>query len=439
MFAIVDIETTGGHASANGITEIAIVLHNGHEMEGKYETLINPQIPIQKYVQSLTGITDEMVSKAPLFSAVAPQIHNLLKDRVFVAHNVNFDYSFVKHQLNQEGFDLDIAKLCTIRLARKVFPGLPKYGLGSICREFNIGNADRHRAMGDALATSQLFELLVQHDKSGELNKMMKRRTVEQYIPPNVHEEKIKNLPYSPGVYYFLNKKEKVIYVGKAKNLKKRVTSHFSNNKPSKQKQEFLREIYDIKYEICGSELMAALFESIEIKRLWPVYNKSQKHFERSYGIFLFEDARGYLRLGIDNKKKYLKPLASFHIMADAHRSLWKLVNEFELHPALCYLDKSDKSLKDLPDANEYNQRLQQAVESIKAEQRTYLIKEGSSNYILVEEGKFYGMGTVEEEINANDLEQLKSLLKPYPENEVLRAMLRSYAERYPKQVIELG
>ena len=126
MFAIVDIETTGGHASANGITEIAIVLHNGKEIEGKYQTLVNPLMPIQKYVQSLTGITDEMVSKAPLFSTVAPQIYNLLKDRVFVAHNVNFDYSFVKHQLQQEGFELDIAKLCTIRLARKIFPGLPK-------------------------------------------------------------------------------------------------------------------------------------------------------------------------------------------------------------------------------------------------------------------------------------------------------------------------
>ena len=438
MFAIVDIETTGGHASANGITEIAIVLHNGKEVEGKYQTLINPQMPIQKYVQSLTGITDAMVAKAPLFSLVAPKIFNLLKDRVFVAHNVNFDYSFVKHQLQQEGFDLDIAKLCTIRLSRKIFPGLPKYGLGSLCREFDISNDDRHRAMGDALATSQLFVLLLQNDKSGELKKMMKRRTVEQYLPPNMDEKKILDLPYSPGVYYFLNKKEKVIYVGKAKNLKKRVTSHFSNNKPSKQKQEFLREIHDVKFEICGSELMAALFESIEIKRLWPAYNKSQKHFERSFGIYLFEDAKGYFRLGIDNKKQYLKPLASFHLMADAHRTLWKLVNEFELHPALCYLDKTPINLKDLPEVSLYNQRLQLAVESIKSEQRTYLIKEGSSNYILVEEGRFYGMGTVEQLMITSNLEELKSLLKPYPENEVLRALLRSYTERYPQQLINL-
>jgi DNA polymerase-3 subunit epsilon len=438
MFAIIDIETTGGHASANGITEIAIVLHNGTEVVGKFQTLVNPLMPIQKYVQALTGITDAMVAKAPLFESVAPQIYNLLKDRVFVAHNVNFDYSFVKHQLQQAGYELDTVKLCTIRLTRKIFPGLPKYGLESLSREFNLTHNNRHRAAGDAEATTQLFEILIKNDTSGELKKMMTRRTVEQYIPPNLATEKIKDLPYSPGVYYFHNTKGKVIYVGKAKNLKKRVTSHFSNNKPSKQKQEFLRNIFDITYQVCGSELMAAIFESVEIKRLWPLYNKSQKFYERSFGIFLFEDAKGYLRLGIDNKRKYLKPLASFHMMADAHRTLWKLVNDFELHPALCYLDKSDKGLKGLPDVDQYNERLRQAVESIKAEQKTYIIRDNASNYILIEEGKFYGMGTIETEMIANDKEEIKSLLTPYPENEVLRSMIRTYAERYPAQVIEL-
>ena len=123
---------------------------------------------------------------------------------------------------------------------------------------------------------------------------------------------------------------------------------------------------------------------------------------------------------------------------AQAQLELWKLVNEFELHPALCYLDKTPINLKDLPEVSLYNQRLQLAVESIKSEQRTYLIKEGSSNYILVEEGRFYGMGTVEQLMITSNLEELKSLLKPYPENEVLRALLRSYTERYPQQLINL-
>jgi DNA polymerase-3 subunit epsilon len=438
MFAIVDIETTGDHALGNGITEIAIVLHNGVEIEGEYQTLINPLIPIQKYVQSLTGITDAMVATAPLFETVAPHIYNLLKDRVFVAHNVNFDYSFVKHYLQSAGYNLDVAKLCTIRLSRKIFPGLPKYGLASLCREFDIHNHGRHRAAGDALATAQLFEILIQHDTSGDLKRMMKRRTSEQYLPPHLHAEKIESLPSSPGVYYFHNKKGKVIYVGKAVNLKKRVTSHFANNKPSAQKQQFLREIYDVTCHVCGSELIASIFESIEIKKLWPVYNQSQKHFERSYGIYLFEDTKGYLRLAVDNKRKSLKPVMSFHLMADAHRMLWKLVNKFSLHPALCFLDISDKNLKGLPGVQEHNLLVQKAVESLKAEQKTYLVRDAGSGYILIEEGKFYGMGTLTEEPAEMDVDQLKSVLTPYPENEVLKAMIRSYTERYPQQVIEL-
>ena len=128
-FAVVDIETTGGFPSQHGITEIAIVLHNGTEVEGVYETLVNPHQPIPPFVIGMTGITNAMVEAAPSFNEVAPQIYNLLKNRIFVAHNVNFDFSFVKHHLKEAGFDLATPKLCTIRLSRKVFPGFPKYGL----------------------------------------------------------------------------------------------------------------------------------------------------------------------------------------------------------------------------------------------------------------------------------------------------------------------
>jgi DNA polymerase-3 subunit epsilon len=436
MFAIVDIETTGGHAADNGITEIAIVLHNGKTVEGKFSTLINPRIPIQKYVQSLTGITDKMVAGAPLFSEMAANIFNLLHNRVFVAHNVNFDYSFVKHQLAQVGYELKTPKLCTIRLARKIFPGLQKYGLANVCKELNISIVNHHRATGDALATAELFALLVQNDSSGELQKMMLRKNGEQYLPPNVTAEQLQVLPADAGVYYFHNEKGKVVYVGKAKNIKKRVVSHFSNNKPSKQKQDFLRNIYQITYKVCGSELMAALLESIEIKRLWPEYNKSQKHAEQQYGFYMFEDAKGYMRLVIDKRRKYLKPLYSFNLYADAHRVLWKLVKEFNIHPALCFLDKRHKLVTDLPEVKAHNVAVQLALEALRADQKSYIIKDGATNYILVEEGRFYGMGTIEQEIENISVHIIKPLLTQYPENETLRSMLHSYIERYPQKTI---
>ncbi|HMH31387.1 MAG TPA: exonuclease domain-containing protein, partial [Puia sp.] len=257
LFAIVDIETTGGYAANNGITEIAIVLHDGKKEITRYETLVNPLVPIPRYIQSLTGITDEMTAEAPLFEEVAPTIHALLKEAVFVAHNVNFDYSFVKYQLEACGLELDSKKLCTIRLSRKVFPGMPSYSLGNLCRELGIEITGRHRAGGDTDATVRLFERILAMDSQGHIQVMLKGKNKEQYLPPNLPAEQVDQLPFVAGVYYFHDQKGKVIYVGKARNLLNRVRSHFSNNKPNQQKQEFLRTIHSISYQTSGTELIA--------------------------------------------------------------------------------------------------------------------------------------------------------------------------------------
>jgi DNA polymerase-3 subunit epsilon len=208
-------------------------------------------------VQALTGITDEMVAGAPFFEEVAPFIHEWLKDCVFVAHNVNFDYSFLKHQLEACGLQLDCKKLCTIRLSRKIFPGIPSYSLGNLCQHLGISVENRHRAGGDADATVRLFETILQAGGLETIREMIKGRNREQYLPVNLPAEQVQQLPLSPGVYYFHDQKGKVIYVGKAKSLRHRVISHFSNNKPGRQKQEFLRNIYSISHEVTGTELMA--------------------------------------------------------------------------------------------------------------------------------------------------------------------------------------
>src|SRR6185437_13849138 len=257
LYAVVDIETTGSYALGNGITEIAIVIHDGKKVLNFYETLVNPQRPIPLFIQSLTGITDEMVMNAPVFEEVASQVFGLLQDKVFVAHNVNFDYSFVKHHLLQAGHVFYSRKRCTVRLSRKILPGLAGYSLNKLCRQLDINLSNHHRAGGDALATAQLFQLLLEKDESNVIETMLKDRNKEQYLPPHLPVEQIDNLPPVPGVYYFYNAAGKTIYVGKAKNLRKRVRSHFSNNKTNKQKQDFLREIYKISYKECATELMA--------------------------------------------------------------------------------------------------------------------------------------------------------------------------------------
>jgi len=444
MFAIVDIETTGGYAAANGITEIAIVLHNGTEVEGRYETLVNPNIAIPPYVQSLTGITNAMVATAPQFEEVAENIFNLLKDRIFVAHNVNFDYSFVKHHLAEAGYELDVPKLCTIRTARKIFPGLPKYGLGSLCTQLNIPVSNRHRAAGDAAATTILFDMLLANDSKGEIRKMMKGRNSEQYLPPNLAAQQVADLPMVPGVYYFHNKKGKVIYVGKAKNLKQRVKSHFSNNKASRQKQDFLKSIYTISYKMCSTELMAAILESIEIRRLWPEFNYSQKRFEQVFGLYMFEDGRGFQRLAIEKKRKHLHPLYTFGLLTEGRQLLKDLIDKYDLCPKLCFIDMSGGiTLADERGEHPelYNQRVKNALGYLEDQLPSFVIKEDSHENneqacILVEKGRFAGMGRVPKESVFTSAEMVKPFLELYPENTYIRHLVYQYAGKFPDRKI---
>ena len=217
MYAIVDIETTGGHASANGITEVAILIHDGKQVLERFRTLINPEITIPVYIQALTGINDEMVQSAPCFKDVAHSIFDLLHDRIFVAHNVNFDFSFLHYHLAAAGYHLQTKKLCTVRLSRKIIPGLASYSLGRLCKQVGIDLVDRHRASGDAEATAILFSMLIDRDIDGHISNALNHHSKEQSLPPHLPKEDIDKLPSTPGVYYFHNKKAKVVYVGKAK------------------------------------------------------------------------------------------------------------------------------------------------------------------------------------------------------------------------------
>jgi DNA polymerase III subunit epsilon len=447
MYAIVDIETTGGYAANNGITEVAIVLHNGQEVEGRYQTLINPVQKIPVYISALTGITQQMVADAPLFSEVAGQIARLLEGRIFVAHNVNFDYSFLKHQLNLAGYELNGRKLCTVRLGRSVFPGLPSYSLGNLCRHFDIPVYDRHRAAGDANATVLLFEHMLRNGAAKHIEQALKRHSKAQSLPPHLPKEQVDQLPYTPGVYYFHDQKGRVVYVGKAKNLKYRVSSHFTHNGTGRQRQEFLRTIHNISFQTCGTELMAAILESIEIRRLWPAYNVSQKRFMPTFGLYCFEDRKGYLRLGIEKKKKQLPAIYTFNLFLEGHNRLHKLIREFDLDPRLCFVDKSpmlEGAENALPlDAPEiYNQRVQLALSSLQQQLPTYaVIGEGrepnEQSFILMEQGRFLGMGYVPFDVSVSCADDLKTYATVYPETDYIRGMISQYVQKWPgKKVI---
>jgi len=162
LYAIIDIETTGGDSRRDKITEIAIILHDGQKVIDRFCSLVNPERPIPPMISRMTGITDLMVRNAPKFYQIAKEIVDLTQEKIFVAHNASFDYYFIKNEFAQLGYDYNRERLCTVNLSRKLIPGLPSYGLGNLCRTLRIQNQARHRALDDALATQELFEILLQ-------------------------------------------------------------------------------------------------------------------------------------------------------------------------------------------------------------------------------------------------------------------------------------
>lgn len=454
MYAIVDIETTGAYAAANSITEISIHVFDGEKVTEKFETLINPGQPIPNYITAMTGISDKMVASAPAFEDVAEKIHRILHNKIFIAHSVNFDYSFIKGHLKESGFDLNVKKLCTVRMSRKIFPGFPSYSLGKLCDSLNIIINERHRAGGDTEATVKLFQLLLQNDKEGHIQKSLQRNSKEWILPPNVPKEHFDALPYTPGVYYFHNEKGKVVYVGKANNIRYRVNSHFSNNSESRQKQNFMRHVHAISFQPCGTELMACILESAEIKNRWPIFNSSQKRWEDVYGIFVYEDQNGYQRLAIDKNRKRLNPVYSFHYIVDGHAIIRKLIKDFKLCPKLCFMQTDNATCeginegyckgaceqKEKPAA--YNKRIQKAVDSLRSQPSFAIVDKGINaddrSCVLILDGKLYGMGYIPADAQLTDIETLKDYLTIYKENSYIRNLVNGYAARFPAKVVRL-
>lgn len=453
LYAVVDIETTGGYASGNGITEIAILIHDGVSVINSFETLINPKQYIPDHIEALTGISNDMVEHAPVFSDVASEIYDLLQDKVFVAHNVNFDFSFIKYNLGEAGYDLQCNKLCTVRLSRKILPGHKSYSLGKLCVALKISLNNHHRAGGDAKATAELLSMLLQNDSEGLIPQSLKLKSREQVLPPNLPKSEIEKLPLNPGVYYFKDQKGKVIYIGKAKSLKKRVCSHFSGNNAGKQRQDFLKNIYSVDFEVCGTELMAFIMEATEIKRLWPVNNRALKRYEQKYALYSFEDQKGYLRLGIDTFKTNMRALYSFNTILEGHHVLRILIKDHFLCEKLCYIQKNRIACIGHEEGNcsgacvgkesapAYNVRVKYAIEQLKSMLPSFAVidagrTEDEQSCILVEQGKLYGMGYISQHVDVNAPDLLKSALKAYPSNDYIMHLILSHTELHPQKRI---
>ncbi|WP_409415741.1 exonuclease domain-containing protein [Flavobacterium sp. PS2] len=446
QYAIVDIETTGGNASGSCITEIAIIIHDGKKVLDRYETLVNPQKEIPLPIFALTGINNDMVRDAPLFDDIADKVLELLTDRIFVAHNVNFDYSFVRHELEKAGFKWTARKLCTVRAARKIRPGLGSYSLGKLCSSLDIPIENRHRAGGDADATVLLFSRLLEWDHEREIEKMVKNTAQDQRLPPNLPPADFEQLPEKPGVYYFYNEQKKVIYVGKAVNLKKRVASHFTGHKITSQRQNFLRDIHGISFEICATELMALLLECTEIQKLWPMYNRALKRFEPKYGLYCYQARNDYSYLAIGKVGKFQGGIELFNSIYDGINLLRSLAQQFEIDYRFCIYSSTQgegfqkKDTANLPDVLHHNSQIEKAIAFLSSNRKSFaIIDKGrvaeERSCIWIEKGHFYGMGYITTDVGFTETSELKEHVTPYKSNQYLMQLITTHAAKYPKKV----
>jgi DNA polymerase-3 subunit epsilon len=444
MYAIVDIETTGGHAANHRITEIAIYHHDGLQITDHYKTLINPGRSIPYFITGLTGINYEMVKEAPSFEDIASEVHGWLEGRVFVAHNAQFDYSFLKKEFEDVGIAWHTRKLCTVRLSRKIIPGLHSYGLGRLAESLGIKIPDRHRAGGDALATAKIFELLLKRDNEGVIEKALKRNSGEAILPPNLSKEEFDALPAKAGVYYFLDSHAQVIYVGKAINIKKRMIGHFTGEAREWNRSNIRNEIHHITYELTGSELIALIHESQEIRRLWPKYNLAQKFRTEEWGIFDYEDRNGYLRFCVNTVAKGTNPLITFSTKGDAWNFWWEKVKEFELCPKLsglqvakgmCYSFQSGSckgACQCIESVKKYNARVQKAIDSFYESGETMAIigpgrKSNEQSLVLLENGNYVGFGFFDKQESITDFETARNFVKPGKENRTVQNLINSF------------
>jgi DNA polymerase-3 subunit epsilon len=448
MYAIIDVETTGTSASFGKITEIAIVLHNGEAVTDTFNTLINPECNIPWNITRLTGITNEMVADAPKFCEVAKKIVEMTAGNIFVAHNAMFDYSFVKEEFKRLGYDYKRKTICTVKLGRKLLPGHRSYSLGNICADLGIRITDRHRAIGDALATAKLFEILLAQN-----NLLESSLFVQQTYP--LPSDKMAAIPGKTGVYYLYDAQGSIIYVGKSKDIHQRVLTHFSNSQTKKAIQ-MRDKIADVSWEITGSELVALLLESSEIKKHKPLYNISQRRSAFNYGLFSFEDTDGYIHLKIGKIEGEEIPLTTFHFQQEGLDYLHNLAEKYALCKKLCHLDNGSGECFEaqlhhcqgactgLERPENYNMRVNKSVHALQYRSPNFLvIDQGRTNeeqaIIKIENGRFVGFGFLSTDYASNNLEILHDCIQKYNDNRDIRVIIKGFLNRSKNlKIIEL-
>ncbi len=445
MYAILDIETTGGQYNEEGITEIAIYKFDGHEVVDQFISLVNPEIPIQPFVVKLTGINNAMLRSAPKFYEVAKRIIEITEGCIVVAHNASFDYRILQTEFRRLGFKFKKPTLCTVELSKKLLPGHVSYSLGKLVRALGIPMADRHRASGDAMATVKLFKMLLAKDIEKEILKSFVKTEIKSGMSPKLLDI-VESLPSKTGIYYIHNEKGNLIYIGKSKNIKKRVNQHFTGtNRKSKKIQ---MEVYTVTYEETGSELIALLKESEEIKINKPIYNRAQRKTLFQWALYPVKNENGYLSLSLQKTDGRKKEITSFSSIQEGKNALFKITDHYHLCQKINGLFETQNTcfkykIKECDGAcigkispDEYNERVQEFIENNSFEsQNRIIIDRGRSleerSAVLIENGIYKGYCFFDLNYQITNVEVLRNIIIPMQNNRDTKNIINGYVRKH--------
>ncbi|MFV8332438.1 exonuclease domain-containing protein [Flavobacterium sp. GSP14] len=444
MYAILDIETTGGQFNEEGITEIAIYKFDGHEIVDQFISLVNPEIPIQPFVVKLTGINNTMLQGAPKFFEVAKRIIEMTNDCIVVAHNASFDYRILRTEFRRLGYDFEARTICTVELSKKLLPEQPSHSLGKLVRALGIPMADRHRASGDALATVKLFKILLEKDLEKEIVKDFIKLEIEKGITPKLLDI-VASLPAKTGIYYIHNEKGKLIYIGKSRNIKKRINQHFTGT--STKCKKIQEEVFTVTYDETGSELIALLKESEEIKINKPIYNRAQRKSIFQLALYAEKDEKGYLNLKLQKADGRKKEITSFASIQEGKNALFRITSHYQLCQKLTglYVTKSncfqytikecDGACIGAVSAEEYNVRVQNFIEKNSFENlNMLLIDKGRTiserSVVMIENGIYKGYAFYDLNYQINNIEILRNIIIPMQNNRDTKNIIQGHVRR---------
>ncbi|MFH4965797.1 exonuclease domain-containing protein [Gaetbulibacter sp. M235] len=454
MYAILDIETTGGKYNEEGITEIAIYKYDGHQVVDQFISLINPEREIQPFVVNLTGINSSMLRNAPKFYEVAKRIVEITDDCILVAHNAQFDYRILVTEFRRLGFDFNRETLCTVELAKNLIPDQASYSLGKLVRSLGIPVTDRHRANGDALATVKLFKMLLDKDSTKKIIQESIRLSPKLQLEPR-HIDIIEKMPSATGVYYIHKADGEIIYIGKSNNIKKRINQHFTNTNHKSKKIQI--QATAVTYETTGSELVALLKESEEIKRNKPIFNRALRRTIFTHALYSFVDEDNYINLKIDKVDGRKKPITTFSNRDSAKSFILKAIEDYNLCQKLTDIYKTKRSCfkYDIKECNgacigkepteEYNKRVEEFIHKNSYKNKNMVIIDRGRDIdersaIYIENGVFKGIGFFNLNYQINNVDVLKSFITPMENNRDTQHIIQSYMRRNKRlKIIQLN